>query len=160
MINPLFVELRELETANEQADSWGAAVGARLERIRSLQTQLGVPAKRPAYSVSYTVPAGTHLVSLYHYSHAARGDDKRGYYAHLILQEGWYDDSGQPLLGTSITGGYHPTPQAAIDDAYERVLQHIAKINAEIPLRQERRLESSAPAVRKEADDLLKLLGI
>lgn len=159
----LWRELEELEAAQAAAPGWTGGSALRAERIYALRARLeslGWTPKRPAYSVTYTVPAGCHLVGLYHYSHAARGEDRRGYYAHLILKDGWYDDTGAPLLGTSITGGYFPTAQEAIDDAFSKVLAHIAKINEEIPLRKASTGLPPSASVKKEAEDLLKLLNL
>lgn len=119
--------------------------------------------KHPAETITFTIPEGCHLVSLYNYTN--RPHRETGIYVHLIMKEGWYDDSGASLYGTSITSGYHLDYQAAIDDAYQKILAHVAQVNAEIPLRKakfEAYLETQRTpvSVKKEADDLLKFLEL
>lgn len=165
MTKELFKELRELEAANEAATEWGAAVGARHERIKSIRQTLGLKDKQPARTVSFTIPEGCHLVALYNYTNHHNNLRPIGIYAHLIMKAGWYDDEGQSLYGTSITGDYCLTEQEAIDSAYAKILEHVRQVNEEIPLRKAKTEAylstiSTPTSIKKEAEDLLKLLGL
>lgn len=122
--------------------------------------------KQPARSVSFTIPEGCHLVGLYNYTNHYNNIRPVGIYAHLIMKHGWYDDEGHSLYGTSITGDYCLDEQSAIDSAYAKILTHVAQVNAEIPLRQEKIRQAAhdvafrnAPEPKKGVSDLLDLLG-